>query len=53
MTSAVAIRPARPDDIDALGRLGTFLVKEHYGFDPKRFIAPLPDMRASVAPGCA
>ena len=44
MNSAVAIRASRPDDIDALGRLGTYLVEEHYGFDPKRFIAPLPDM---------
>lgn len=44
MSSPVAIRPARPDDIEALGRLGTFLVEEHHGFDPERFIAPLPDM---------
>jgi ribosomal protein S18 acetylase RimI-like enzyme len=44
MTSPVKVRPARPDDLDALGRLGTYLVAEHHEFDPKRFIAPLPDM---------
>ena len=43
MTSTVAIRPARPGDLDALGRLGAFLVAEHHDFDPKRFIAPLPN----------
>jgi ribosomal protein S18 acetylase RimI-like enzyme len=40
MTSAVKVRPARADDLDALGRLGTLLVDEHYHFDPKRFLAP-------------
>jgi len=36
----VTIRPATPDDLSAIGRLGTLLVKTHYDFDPKRFMAP-------------
>ena len=28
----------------AVGRLGEMLVTEHHDFDPKRFIAPRPDM---------
>jgi ribosomal protein S18 acetylase RimI-like enzyme len=44
MTSPVTVRPALPGDLEALGRLGTFLVIEHHDFDGKRFIAPLPDM---------
>ena len=43
MSADVIVRPARPDDIEALGRLGTYLVEEHYGFDPQRFIEPHPD----------
>jgi ribosomal protein S18 acetylase RimI-like enzyme len=27
-----------------MGRLGAMLVREHHDFDPKRFIAPLPDL---------
>ena len=34
------IRPAKPADVPALGRLGALLVKEHHDFDPHRFIAP-------------
>jgi ribosomal protein S18 acetylase RimI-like enzyme len=44
MTASVTIRPARPDDQDALGRLGAYLVAEHHEFDPQRFIAPLPNL---------
>ena len=44
MTSMVTVRPAEPGDHDALGRLGAFLVAEHHDFDPKRFIAPVPNM---------
>jgi len=36
----VTIRPATPDDLSAIGRLGALLVKTHYDFDPKRFMAP-------------
>lgn len=28
-----------------MGRLGAMLVEEHHRFDPKRFIAPLPQLR--------
>jgi ribosomal protein S18 acetylase RimI-like enzyme len=44
MSSAVAVRPARPEDETAMGRLGAMLVEEHHAFDPKRFIAPLPQL---------
>jgi ribosomal protein S18 acetylase RimI-like enzyme len=44
MSSEVKIRPARAGDLADLGRLGALLVAEHYEFDPKRFLAPLPEM---------
>ena len=44
MTSTVTVRPALAADQEALGRLGALLVIEHYEFDPKRFVAPRPDM---------
>jgi ribosomal protein S18 acetylase RimI-like enzyme len=44
MGSAVTVRPARASDAAAIGRLGALLVREHHDFDPKRFIAPLPDL---------
>ena len=34
------IRRAERSDLDALGRLGATLMRIHYAFDPKRFIAP-------------
>src|SRR3982751_1253990 len=37
--SAVAIRPALPADLPAIGRLGALLVRTHHDFDPQRFIA--------------
>lgn len=36
----ITIRRARPEDSEALGRLGALLVRVHHGFDPERFIAP-------------
>lgn len=36
------IRPAAPDDIATIGRLGALLVRTHHEFDPKRFIAAAP-----------
>ena len=42
MDPTVTVRPARPDDEQAMGRLGALLVAEHHEFDPQRFIAPLP-----------
>ena len=42
--SPVTVRIAQPDDERALGRLGAMLVAEHHDFDPKRFIAPMPEL---------
>lgn len=44
MTAAIIVRPARPADRDAVGRLGASLVAEHHAFDPDRFVAPVPDL---------
>ncbi|HEX3676660.1 MAG TPA: GNAT family N-acetyltransferase [Sphingomicrobium sp.] len=44
MTATVTVRRARADDERAMGRLGAMLVSEHHRFDPKRFIAPLPQL---------
>ena len=44
MSPDVTVRPARPEDERFLGRLGAMLVEEHHHFDPRRFIAPLPDL---------
>jgi ribosomal protein S18 acetylase RimI-like enzyme len=38
----VAVRPATPADLPALGRLGALLVRTHHDFDPARFIAAPP-----------
>ena len=40
----MTVRPAEPADMTAVGRLGAMLVTEHHEFDPKRFLAPRPDM---------
>jgi ribosomal protein S18 acetylase RimI-like enzyme len=45
MSADVTVRPARPEDEAAMGRLGAMLVAEHHDFDPRRFIAPLPPLR--------
>src|SRR6187549_2060908 len=39
----VIIRRALHADMKAVGRLGAMLVKEHFEFDPDRFIEPGPD----------
>jgi len=44
MSASIAVRPARPEDQAAMGRLGAMLVEEHHRFDPERFIAPLPNL---------
>lgn len=35
-------RPAGPQDVPTLGRLGALLVALHHDFDPERFINPTP-----------
>jgi ribosomal protein S18 acetylase RimI-like enzyme len=45
MAAPVTVRPAKPDDESAMGRLGAMLVAEHHDFDPWRFIAPVPQLR--------
>ena len=35
------IRKAERRDAEALGRLGAMLMRTHYAFDPKRFLAPM------------
>ncbi len=37
------IRAAAPGDLDAIGRLGAMLVREHHEFDPQRFIPATPE----------
>lgn len=44
MTLSVHVRPAEAADAPAMGRLGALLVTEHHEIDPKRFLAPRPDM---------
>lgn len=44
MSSTVRVRTAGRGDEQALGRLGAMLVAEHHDFDPRRFIAPIPDL---------
>jgi len=34
------VRPAEPRDLDILGKLGAELMRAHYEFDPRRFLAP-------------
>jgi ribosomal protein S18 acetylase RimI-like enzyme len=34
------VRKAEPRDLEALGRLGTMLMRTHCDFDPRRFLAP-------------
>ena len=44
MISGIIIRTSVPADQMAIGRLGALLVAEHHDFDPKRFIAPIPNL---------
>ena len=44
MTLQVTVRPAVAADRAAVGRLGALLVSEHHEFDPRRFIAPIPNL---------
>ena len=36
----ITVRPARPADAEALGRMGAALVRQHHGFDARRFMLP-------------
>jgi ribosomal protein S18 acetylase RimI-like enzyme len=47
--TAPAIRPAAPGDLEVIGRLGALLVREHYDFDQRRFIAPTPETPRAYA----
>jgi len=52
MTSRFAdlvIRPATPEDLQAIGRLGALLVKTHHDFDPERFMAASPQTEHGYA----
>lgn len=37
--TGLVVRRATPADLKRIGRLGALLVDEHYGFDPRRFLA--------------
>jgi ribosomal protein S18 acetylase RimI-like enzyme len=43
------VRRATPADLPSIGRLGALLVKEHYDFDPRRFMAAKPRTAADYA----
>jgi len=45
----VVIRRATADDLPALGKLGSLLLRTHYGFDPQRFMAPPGDPESGYA----
>ena len=40
--SGPIVRRATPSDLLRIGHLGALLVEEHYGFDPRRFLAARP-----------
>ncbi|HEY0376937.1 MAG TPA: GNAT family N-acetyltransferase [Pyrinomonadaceae bacterium] len=40
--SGPIVRRATPADLPRIGRLGALLVKEHYDFDPRRFLSARP-----------
>ncbi|HEX8435895.1 GNAT family N-acetyltransferase [Archangium sp.] len=43
---SLSIRPARPEDAPALGRMGAALVRLHHSYDPARFMAPEEDLES-------
>lgn len=47
--AAVHVRRATPADLPALGRLGAHLMRVHYAFDRRRFIAPTGNPEAGYA----
>jgi ribosomal protein S18 acetylase RimI-like enzyme len=46
---SISIRPAGPDDLAGIGRLGALLIRQHHAFDADRFIPPGPDPEAGYA----
>jgi ribosomal protein S18 acetylase RimI-like enzyme len=48
-TRDFTVRTAREVDMAAVGRLGALLVRQHYGFDSRRFMAPGPGIEAGYA----
>jgi ribosomal protein S18 acetylase RimI-like enzyme len=47
--SGPIVRHATPADLQRIGRLGALLVEEHYGFDPRRFLAARPGTQEGYA----
>jgi len=47
--SRFPVRPARDEDLEAIGRLGARLLREHHAFDPNRFMAPGADPEGGYA----
>jgi ribosomal protein S18 acetylase RimI-like enzyme len=45
----VIIRPARTDDMPAVGRLGALLIRTHHGFDAARFLPETPQTAEGYA----
>ncbi len=43
------VRKARKGDLDGIGRLGASLLRQHYQFDPARFMAPGANPEAGYA----
>ena len=43
------VRKAERRDLEALGRLGAMLIRTHYAFDRKRFLAPLEGVETAYA----
>jgi ribosomal protein S18 acetylase RimI-like enzyme len=43
------VRRATPADLPRIGHLGALLIKEHYDFDPQRFLAVRPGTLAGYA----
>lgn len=41
MNESIVVRPAEDRDLPELGRLGAMLLRTHYAFDTRRFMAPV------------
>lgn len=48
-SQAMRIRPATPEDLPVIGRLGALLVATHHSFDEKRFIPATPNTEEGYA----